>query len=64
MSRVKCQVSGVRCHVSRVTCHMIYIYIYIFWNEVLGLAGVGYVINGPTPSSFTTGNLLDVGDMA
>ena len=31
---------------------------------MLGLAGVGYVINGPTPSSFTTGNLLDVGDMS
>ena len=41
MSRVTCQVSGVRCQVSGVRCNFFYV-------------GGGYVINGPTPSSFSS----------
>ena len=40
-----CPMSRVTCHLSHVTCHMSHV-------KVVKLIGGGYIINGPTPSSF------------
>ena len=57
VSCVTCHVSCVTCHLSQVTCHMSpitchlkkYITILFFWEKVVRLVGVGYVINGAYP---------------
>ena len=43
---VMCNMSCVMCHLSHVTCHV------SDCDKVVKLVGEGYVINGPTPSTF------------
>ena len=49
---VTCYISHVTCYMSCVMCPVSYIYIY--FDKVMKLIGGGSVINGPTPSSFTS----------
>ena len=59
MSRVMCHMSPVMCHLSPVTCCML---LFFFnglkkWTNGVELVGGGSVINGASPSSFSTGRI-------
>ena len=62
---VTCHISHVTCHVSRVMCHMshvafFFILFLFFWIKCWNLLVERLLSMGPTPSSFTKNDLIDV----
>ena len=63
LSCVTCQLSCFTCHMSHVKCHKknnnissfsyIYIYFFFYSDKVVKLVGIGSVIKGATPPSFS-----------